>query len=171
VSAAGVRQRAEQLTRTAPSAPADPLRSSRCAKVQAAFIGPTVCELEGPMPILNRSKTLTAMPGGAPGFGDWIVACQNATMKTAGAPSDVPIPEPLILYARADCHLCDQVITMLDRAGLHWRPVDIDDDPELLERYGLRIPVLRRPDSGRELFYPFCEQRLLRFAAEGEDRR
>jgi hypothetical protein len=34
---------------------------SRRAKVQAAFIGPTVWELEGPIPILNRSKTLTAM--------------------------------------------------------------------------------------------------------------
>jgi len=27
----------------------------------AARIGPTVCELEGPMPIVNNSKTLTAM--------------------------------------------------------------------------------------------------------------
>ena len=27
----------------------------------AARIGPTVCELEGPMPILNRSKTLIAI--------------------------------------------------------------------------------------------------------------
>ena len=31
------------------------------AKRQAAIIGPTVCELDGPMPILNRSKTLTFM--------------------------------------------------------------------------------------------------------------
>jgi hypothetical protein len=31
------------------------------AKRHAAIIGPTVCELEGPMPILNRSKTLTFM--------------------------------------------------------------------------------------------------------------
>lgn len=82
----------------------------------------------------------------------------------------MPIPEPLILYVRADCHLCDQVITMLDRAGLHWRPVDIDDDAELFERYGLRIPVLRRPDSGRELFFPFDEERLLQFASETPER-
>ncbi|MNV64204.1 hypothetical protein D3C71_1568350 [compost metagenome] len=31
------------------------------ANCRAAIMGPTVCELEGPMPILNRSKTLTDM--------------------------------------------------------------------------------------------------------------
>ncbi|MNH24645.1 hypothetical protein D3C79_845940 [compost metagenome] len=35
-----------------------PSRRSPSAKRAAARIGPTVCELEGPMPILNRSKTL-----------------------------------------------------------------------------------------------------------------
>ena len=30
--------------------------------MRAARIGPTVCELDGPMPILNRSKTLIATP-------------------------------------------------------------------------------------------------------------
>lgn len=74
------------------------------------------------------------------------------------------IPEPLILYSRADCHLCDQVITMLDRAGIHWRPIDIDGNSALLEKYGLKIPVLRRPDTGDELFYPFDEARLRGFA-------
>ena len=29
--------------------------------VLAALIGPTVCELDGPIPILNRSRTLTAV--------------------------------------------------------------------------------------------------------------
>lgn len=76
------------------------------------------------------------------------------------------IPEPLILYSRAQCHLCDRVITMLDGAGLHWRPVDIDADAALAERYGLRIPVLRRPDTGDELFYPFDEERLMQFARD-----
>src|ERR1700752_3807367 len=31
------------------------------AIIRASFIGPTVCELDGPMPTLNRSKTLMAM--------------------------------------------------------------------------------------------------------------
>jgi hypothetical protein len=76
------------------------------------------------------------------------------------------IPEPLILYSRADCHLCDQVIVMLNRAGIHWRLIDIDGDAALSAQYGLRIPVLRRPGTGQELCYPFDEERLERFAAE-----
>ena len=39
---------------------AAPWCSSRSANWRAARIGPTVCELDGPMPILNRSKALTA---------------------------------------------------------------------------------------------------------------
>jgi hypothetical protein len=31
--------------------------------VRAARIGPTVCELDGPMPIENKSKTLIAIAG------------------------------------------------------------------------------------------------------------
>ena len=81
------------------------------------------------------------------------------------------IPEPLILYSRAECHLCDNVITMLDRAGIHWRPVDIDGDRTLTERYGLRIPVLQPPDTGAELSYPFDEDRLQRFAGSQERAR
>jgi len=73
------------------------------------------------------------------------------------------ITEPLILYTRADCHLCDQVIGLLDRTAVRWRPVDIDSDRALLEKYGLKIPVLRRPDTGAELFYPFDEAQLRQF--------
>lgn len=73
------------------------------------------------------------------------------------------ISEPLLLYLRADCHLCEQVIVMLEGADVRWRPVDIDGDLMLTKKYGLRIPVLRLPDSGRELDYPFDEERLRLF--------
>jgi hypothetical protein len=36
-------------------------RSRECRKARAARIGPTVWELEGPMPILKRSKMLVFM--------------------------------------------------------------------------------------------------------------
>ncbi|CAM5693843.1 hypothetical protein SALBM217S_02647 [Streptomyces griseoloalbus] len=36
---------------------------SRRANIRAARIGPTVCELDGPMPIENRSKTEMATGG------------------------------------------------------------------------------------------------------------
>jgi hypothetical protein len=35
----------------------------RSANIRAAVIGPTVCELDGPIPTLNRSKTLIAING------------------------------------------------------------------------------------------------------------
>ena len=38
-----------------------PSRSRRCTNSRAARIGPTVCELEGPRPTLNRAKRETAM--------------------------------------------------------------------------------------------------------------
>src|SRR4029079_15665539 len=42
------------------------------ANMRAARIGPTVCELDGPIPILKRSKTLIAMPRI---FREWVVLC------------------------------------------------------------------------------------------------
>ena len=63
--------------------------------------------------------------------------------------------QAFILFTRDGCHLCDQAMTLLDQAGIDWRPVDIDDDPALTEKYGLRVPVLRRPDTCDELCYPF----------------
>ena len=42
---------------------------------------------------------------------------------------------------------------------------DIDFDEDLVERYGLRVPVVAHPECGRELTYPFTREELLRFAA------
>ena len=75
------------------------------------------------------------------------------------------VKEPLILYSRADCHLCKLAEAMLGSADLAWREVDIDDDLELLGKYGVRVPVICRPDDGKELFFPFDEEALLRFTA------
>ena len=46
------------------TAPSD---ASPAAKAAAAFIGPTVCEDDGPTPILKRSKTLIIAFGRYPG--------------------------------------------------------------------------------------------------------
>jgi glutaredoxin len=64
----------------------------------------------------------------------------------------------LVLYTRPGCHLCDLAAAMLDRQGLAWRPVDIEGDTSLLERYGSSVPVIRCPDTGDELFFPFDEE-------------
>ena len=74
------------------------------------------------------------------------------------------VAEPLLLFSRADCHLCELASALLDRADIDWRPIDIDEDPELVEKYGLRVPVLRRPDTGLELDYPFDLAAITEFA-------
>ena len=63
----------------------------------------------------------------------------------------------LELYGTFGCHLCDEaeVLCRLAFPGLELRKIDIIDDPQLMERYGLRIPVLREPASARELGWPF----------------
>lgn len=76
------------------------------------------------------------------------------------------ISKPLVMYTRTGCHLCEQAAGLLDRVGISWRPVDVDDDVELEETYGLRVPVLKRRDSGRELDYPFDEAAIRKFAGD-----
>lgn len=70
----------------------------------------------------------------------------------------------LVLYSRARCHLCEVLLgelePLLEAAGAAVRVVDIDRDPALVERYGLRIPVLAGED-GRELsLYPLDARRV-----------
>ena len=61
----------------------------------------------------------------------------------------------LTLYTTSGCHLCQQAEDLLERAGLAFKPVEIADDPALIDGYGVRIPVLRRHDTGAELDWPF----------------
>lgn len=72
------------------------------------------------------------------------------------------IKEP-ILYTRPGCHLCDGVAVMLTGMNVAYRPVNIDEDPELEQKYGLTIPVLYLPETGRELFFPFDDDQIRRF--------
>jgi glutaredoxin len=56
-------------------------------------------------------------------------------------------PPTVILYARPDCHLCDEVRAQLEvlRAegvAFQLEEVNIDSDDKLLARYLERIPVI-----------------------------
>ena len=87
--------------------------SQRWPKRAAARIGPTVCEDDGPMPILKRSKTLTAMSAkmGARGTLFYAPAHPRRRMR-------------LVLYQRDDCKLCDEALARARccaRAGLRQR--------------------------------------------------
>lgn len=72
----------------------------------------------------------------------------------------------LILYQRDDCKLCDEAVALLARARVpDFESVWIDGDVEREARYGLRVPVLRDADSGRELGWPFDLGSLQAFLA------
>ncbi len=66
------------------------------------------------------------------------------------------------LYTTAGCHLCDQAFEMIRYLLLQepafGKPFDLElveiaEDTILLEKYGLRIPVLKREEN--ELCWPF----------------
>lgn len=67
------------------------------------------------------------------------------------------------LYTTAGCHLCEQAYAMVsyliktdaELADLNLQLIDIVDDEQLLETYGVRIPVLKQNNSNTELGWPF----------------
>ena len=70
----------------------------------------------------------------------------------------------LTLIQKDDCELCDLAWERLEAAGVaDFDPLWIDGDLGLQARYGERIPVLRREDSGAELDWPFDEGMLRAF--------
>ncbi|MDA3915163.1 glutaredoxin family protein [Oleiagrimonas sp.] len=74
----------------------------------------------------------------------------------------------LILYQRDDCHLCDQALAVMAAARApDFRSIWIDDEPDLEDRYGVRVPVLRHVPSGRELDWPFNAADVQRLVAGG----
>jgi len=73
----------------------------------------------------------------------------------------------LLFYTTAQCHLCELAEALLVSTPME-RPipvsvVDIAQSEQLVARYGTRIPVLRRSDTGHELNWPFTQDQLLSF--------
>lgn len=77
----------------------------------------------------------------------------------------------LILYGTASCHLCEQAEAVLHGAArlsgspLPFEKIDIAENPELLERYGIKIPVLREAASEMEIGWPFDAAGIISFIA------
>lgn len=73
----------------------------------------------------------------------------------------------LILYGTDGCHLCELAEALLaPLLGSHsCELIDIVDSDALMERYGVRIPVLVRAADGAELGWPFAEGELREFLA------
>ncbi len=80
----------------------------------------------------------------------------------------MPGEADVLLYSTSACHLCEQAEQLLMpwvQRGLRVAVDDIAEDDALFRRYGERIPVLRREDTGDELDWPFDTERLQVFLA------
>ena len=74
----------------------------------------------------------------------------------------------LYLYTTQGCHLCEQaeqlVNPLLVQYGLVLEPIEIATSDSLMERYGIRIPVLHIEGEEGELGWPFTQQDFIAFA-------
>lgn len=74
-----------------------------------------------------------------------------------------------LLYSTSGCHLCelakDILWPLLDEFAVRLKEVDIADSDELIERYGVRIPVLVADNQTMELGWPFDQQQARGFLA------
>jgi hypothetical protein len=65
----------------------------------------------------------------------------------------------IILYSTLGCHLCElakeQLEPLIGQYELHLEEMDIANDEGLMEKYGVKIPVLQLQFSQNELFWPF----------------
>ena len=70
------------------------------------------------------------------------------------------------LFGTLGCHLCEiaeaENMPLVER-GLLVELVDITDPDDLTDAYSLRIPVLRRVDTGAELDWPFDTAQVVAF--------
>jgi hypothetical protein len=70
------------------------------------------------------------------------------------------------LFGTLGCHLCEvaeAVLLPFVEHGLLVELVDIVDSETWVDQYALRIPVLRRSDTGAELEWPFEAEQVVSF--------
>jgi glutaredoxin len=65
----------------------------------------------------------------------------------------------VVLYTRRGCHLCDDAKALLLRHGLTPQEIDIDQEPELLQKYDECVPVV--VIDGKVRFRGRVDERLL----------
>ncbi|MDX1590145.1 MAG: glutaredoxin family protein [Oleiphilaceae bacterium] len=73
----------------------------------------------------------------------------------------------LSFFITEHCELCEKAEAVLMATPIEdpipVDVVDIAESQELVDRYGTRIPVLRRESDGAELNWPFTEADVVRF--------
>jgi thiol-disulfide isomerase/thioredoxin len=77
---------------------------------------------------------------------------------------------PVIVYSRPGCHLCDEMMAVVNRVAqsipLAVEHIDISTDPSLVERFGPDIPVLM-VNGKRAAKYRVTEKDLRRILSRG----
>lgn len=75
--------------------------------------------------------------------------------------------KPLYLYSTPGCHLCEMareiIEPLLGDHSLILQEIDIADSDDLIERYGVKIPVLKSPQHIDELCWPFDSAQVVGF--------
>jgi len=66
------------------------------------------------------------------------------------------------LYSSDGCHLCEQAFALCQQADIAnvVEIIDIVDDENLVELYGISIPVLENIITGQKLFWPFTLKQI-----------
>lgn len=77
--------------------------------------------------------------------------------------------QSIYLYSTPGCHLCELareiVSPLLNNYSLYLEEIDIAESDKLIERYGVRIPVLKSPHHIDELGWPFDSVQAASFLA------
>ena len=70
-------------------------------------------------------------------------------------------------YTTVGCHLCEDAHLLIDQfvaqGDVIVEMIDIADSDELIDSYGIRIPVIQRLDTDKELGWPFDQMELADF--------
>ena len=75
----------------------------------------------------------------------------------------------LQLFTTLGCHLCEQaeqIVAELQQTShpeLRLSSVEIADEPDLFERYGIRIPVVKLESHEDDLGWPFTKAMLIAY--------
>ena len=71
----------------------------------------------------------------------------------------------LVLYTTSHCHLCEAaealLINLTKQYDISWMPIEITDDDNLIEKYGIKIPVIKRIDNNAEIYWPFSTKEII----------
>ena len=72
----------------------------------------------------------------------------------------------LVFYTRENCDLCSKAFALITVGGLadQVRSVDIDDDLELIQRYGHQVPVILNEQTGEKISWPFTASQIQELA-------